>query len=345
MAAIFDRGPSISTTVSHVDSTYATRQLPLTYNHTVKVVDTLDSTYGRQASFLQDTMRITTADWLYSALDQITLDYQQPPWSRDGWSFTPVDLESLPSTLNFSTSSASKIYDDTSSSPVSLTNSTLVTSALRAQLQCEKVETENPPWFAENEVDLFPGDNSTEAKDIKDRLRRAGYILPHTIFNDSAHETSIFSRTSTIQCCSNETDPEGRAAVGYWSQMNTSSWWGSDETLGYSAWVDYGPDTWPPNFAVKWITGSTTTTNVTAYTNGAASDYKIMQFKKVPPMAFLSCKPVIERADASVVLAHGTGKVLDFQILSEPQVQLDPWAAHFRHANESNKKDTIATVR
>lgn len=345
MAAIFERGPGITTLSASVNSSHALRQSPLTYNHTLNFYYTLGSTYSGQAPFLQDTMRIMTSDWMYSALDQITLDSPQPAWSRDGWSFTPVDLESLPfvSHSNGFNDTASK--GSTGALSASVTNLTLTTSALRARLQCESVETKDPSWLEENEVDLFPRENSTEAKDARDRLRRAGYILPHTVFNGTAHETSIFSRTSTIQCCSNETDASGRAAVGYWSQMNASAWWGFDATLGFSAWTGYGPDVWPPNFAVKWIAGPTTTTNVTVYTDGAASNYKIMQFKEVPPMAFLSCKPVIETAHAKLVLAHGSGQVLDFEILDEPQEQLEPWAAHFRHVNESDTKDTIATVR
>ncbi|KAJ8110327.1 hypothetical protein OPT61_g6806 [Boeremia exigua] len=344
MAAMFERGPGIITTVAHVNSTYAARQSPLTYNHSTNFLYASGIAYSYQSQFLQDAMRVTTSDWLYSALDQITLDSQQPDWSRDGWSFTPVNLDSLPSIRNFSTSSPTSAQDDASSLPVVLVNSTLTTSALRARLQCEKVETETPSWFVKNEIDLFPRDNSTEAKDIRDRLRRAGYILPHTVFNGSEYETSVFSRTSAIQCCSNETDPEGRAAVGYWSQMNTSAWWASDPSMGASSWANFGPDAWPPNFAVKWIAGPTTTTNVTVYTNAAPSFYKIMQFKEVPPMAFLSCKPIIEKAEANIVLAHGTGQVLDFKILGELQAQTDPWAAHFRHANESDPMDTIATV-
>ncbi|KAF2998237.1 hypothetical protein E8E13_005769 [Curvularia kusanoi] len=303
--------------------------------------------YTGQATFLQDMMRITTSGWMYSALDQITLGTEQPDWSHDGWSFTPVDSQGLPSIRNYSTSASSQPWSNASSLLVSTANVTMTTSALRARLQCSKVETRNPSWFVINEIDLFSGfypKNSTVAKDTTDRLNRTGYVLPHTIFNDTAHETSVFSRTSAIQCCSNKTDPEGRAAVGYWSQMNTTAWWGFDASLGKSAWVDYGPAEWPPSFAIKWIVGPTTTSNVTVYTNGAPSDYKIMQFKEVPPMAFLDCKPVIEEADAQIVLSHGEGRILDYKVLGEPRALVDPWTAHFRHVNESNPKDSIATV-
>jgi hypothetical protein len=342
MAAIFERGPGIATTIAYANNAYIPRQTSITYNHTVNPFFGLEKFYPHHSLFLQDAMRITTSDWLYSALDQITLDSQQPAWSRDGWSFTRVDMTSLPSTRNFS---ASDTDENTGPSFVSLANSTLTTSALRARLQCDRVETENPTWFTTNEVDLFSNENNTEAREIKDRLNRTGYILPHTVFNNTEHETSVFSRTSTIQCCSNDTDPAGRAAVGYWSQMNTTAWWAQDVTLGLSGWVGYGPENWPPNFAVKWIVGPTTTSNVTAYTNGAASKYKIMQFTEIPPMAFLDCKPVIEKADAKVTLAHGTGQVLDFEILGDPQAQTEPWSAHFRHLNESDSTNQIATVR
>lgn len=345
MAAMFERSPGTVTTVSQMATTVAPRQMPLTYNHSVNPYFTLSSTYGTQASFLQDTMRIATSDWMYSALDQMTLDTQQPDWSQDGWTFTPVNIGELPSVRNYSTSATSRKDVEADSLLVSRVNVTLETSALRARLQCNKVDTENPSWFTNNEIDLFPGENSTEAKDAMMRLNRTGYVLPSIVFGNTSHETSVFSRTSSIQCCSNETDPNGRAAVGYWSQMNTTAWWGFEATLGSAAWVDMGPEAWPPNFAVKWIVGPTTISNITAYSDGALSKYKIMQFKEVPPMAFVDCKPVIEKAKARVILVHGTGQVLDYEILGEPQAQTDPWTAHFRHANESNNKDTIATVR
>jgi hypothetical protein len=346
MAAIFERGPGFTTTVAHVNSTLAARQTPITYNHTSNPYYSLgSSTYSYQSVFLQDIMRITTSDWMYSALDQMTLGTQQPDWSQDGWSFTPVGVHELPSVRNYSTSTTSQPQDNPSSFLSSTANMTLITSALLARLQCNKVNTENPAWFTTNEINFFPKENSTEAKDIRDRLNRTGYILPRTVFDSTKYETSIFSRTSTIQCCSNDTDPDGRAAVGYWSQMNTSAWWGFEASLGGSAWVDYGPEEWPPNFAVKWIVGNTAISNVTAYTNGAPSEYKIMQFKQVPPMAFLDCKPIIEQANAQVILAHGQRQILDFKILDEPRALVNPWTAHFRHVNESNPKDKIATVR
>ena len=62
-------------------------------------------------------------------------------------------------------------------------------------------------------------------------------------------------------------------------------------------------------------------------------------------MAFLDCKPIIEQANAQVVLAQGRDQILDFKILDEPRALVDPWTDHFRHANESNPKDAIATVR
>jgi hypothetical protein len=344
IAAIFERGPGSTTSVAHATSTYAIRQAPLFYNYSKSGFNNLHD-HGVQSPFLQDTMRIVTSDWLYSALDQISLDSEQPSWSRDGWSFTPVDMDSLPPVSNLSRSSASSAETDNRALLVSTANSTLTTSALRARLECGNVETRNPLWFTKNEVDLFSFENSTDATAVKDRLNRTGYILPSTIFENTTRQTSIYSRASKVICCSNETDITGRSAVGYWSQMNTTQWWKNDPSLGSSSWIKFGPDIWPPHFAVKWILGPTVTSNVTAYTNGAASHYKIMQFTDVPSMTFLDCKPVIEKAEAEIVVARTTGQVLSFNILNAPQPQIDPWSAHFNHLNESDKKSTVAQVR
>jgi hypothetical protein len=273
-------------------------------------------------------MKSTTSDWLYSALNQLTIHTEQPNWSKDGWSFIPIDLDTLPEvvlkkqqTRANSRSLGPLVY--------STVNVTLTTSAVRARLDCDKISTEIPSWFPKNEVDLFPEENSTAARDLYERLDRTGYILPHTIFDNTTHQTSIFSRLSTVICCSNDTDKAGRSAVGYWSQLNTSQWWDFFSIGGHSTWVGFGPDKWPPNFAVKWIVGQTVLSNVTAYSNGVPSYYKVMQFPEVPNMSFLTCKPIIEEAQAEVVVARSSGQVLSFNVISEPEEQSIAWAAHF----------------
>jgi hypothetical protein len=273
-------------------------------------------------------MKTTTSDWLYSALDQLTLHTEQPNWGKDGWSFNPIDLHTLPEVVL--KKQQTRADNRSPSSPVySTLNVTFTTSAVRARLDCSKLSTEDRPWFPKNEADLFPGENGTAARDLYERLNRTGYILPHSIFENTTHQTSIFSRLSTVICCSNETDNVGRSAVGYWSQLNTSQWWEYYPIGGHSTWVGFGPDKWPPNFAVKWIVGTTVLSNVTAYSNGVPSSYKVMQFRKVPNMSFLTCKPSIEEAQAEVVIARSSGQVFRFNLISEPQEQSIAWAAHF----------------
>jgi hypothetical protein len=46
---------------------------------------------------LKDTIGNFSANWMYTALVEGIFDGPQPSWSRDHWSFIPLDLSSVPS--------------------------------------------------------------------------------------------------------------------------------------------------------------------------------------------------------------------------------------------------------
>ncbi|CAO2656417.1 Nn.00g052200.m01.CDS01 [Neocucurbitaria sp. VM-36] len=335
MAAIFERNAGTFSTSTVIDRTQVIRVEPLHYNHTKITSD---------REFFQDTMKTVTSDWLYSALDQLTLQAEQPAWSRDGWSFSPVDLNMLPDSPTHKPSRASNKHNNDSQLLASAVNITLTTSALRGRLQCDIIPTEDSSWFTENEVDLFEKENSTGARDLRERLNRTGYILPQTVFNNTTYQTSIYSRKSTVVCCSNETDPAGRSAVGYWSHTNPDQWWNNDPDGGFSAWTGFGPQTWPPNFAIKWIAGTTVISNVTAYSNNVPSYYKVLQFREIPDMSFLNCKPVVEKSDAKITVARSSGQVLEYELSGEPEAQEDAWSAHFDPVDGNGKLNISQTA-
>jgi hypothetical protein len=91
--------------------------------------------------------------------------------------------------------------------------------------------------------------------------------------------------------------------------MNPDTRWESyvPDNPHTSEWAGYGPESWPPNLAVKWVTAPTTIFNYTTYLNTAPSHFKIMQSAKIPSMGFLNCKPIIEQTDAKVTIAHNSG--------------------------------------
>jgi hypothetical protein len=118
--------------------------------------------------------------------------------------------------------------------------------------------------------------------------------------------------------------------------MNPDTWWEpyvlwEHYDLYTPDWTGFGPKSWPPKFAVKWITGPTTISNFTAYMDTAPQSHKIMQFTEIPAMSFLDCKPTIEQTDTKVTIARNSGQVLAFDLIEEPEMQTDAWTAHFDH--------------
>jgi hypothetical protein len=333
MAAVFEREAGVFSNSTLASRDYSIRAKPLTYHH---------FSIDRDRVFFQTLMKNAGGSWLQSALDEITLQTEQPAWSREGWAFGPIELDVLPLAFSQEVRDAASKDSSTGKTLVSNANTTLTTSAMRAQLQCDTVSAANSSWFVKNEVDLFSWDNSTAAQTLHERLNRTGYILPRLVFGNTTYQTTTYSRLSTIICCSNETDDAGRSAVGYWSHLNPDQWWLTHNMASPAtreSYYGYGPKIWPPNFAAKWITGPTVNSNFTGYLNSDAYQYKIMQFTEMPEMTFLSCKPIIEQTNAKVTVAHSSGQVLDFELLGAPEPNHDAWAAHFDNVDENSDLD------
>ena len=319
MAAIFERDLGVVTQVVDIDQSYATRREPLTYAMSSAQTD---------ADVLQPTMLHSTSDWLYSALDQILLQTPPPAWTRDGWAFAPIALGSLPNMTIRANKGNTKPDKDEPTLLSSSANASFVTTALRARLQCESIPTTDPSWFPRNAVNDLNSSYPNTAR----RLNSTGYLLPKIIFNNTSYNTSISANQARVFCCHNETDDVGRSAVAYWSHTNPEQFFQPDIVSQQSyVWNGRGPSHWPGNFTIKWMVGPTVKSKMTIYTDSAPGDYNVMQFKEVPSMQFLNCKPVIEQSNAKITVARSSGEVLNYRLLDAPQPQNDAWTAHFQN--------------
>jgi hypothetical protein len=90
--------------------------------------------------YLDEAMLDTThADWIYTALDEITLKNAPPGWTNDEWVLSPVNMRLLPNiTVSQKTGFREKDVE-TTALVVSSANATVITSALRARLQCSTI--------------------------------------------------------------------------------------------------------------------------------------------------------------------------------------------------------------
>lgn len=80
-------------------------------------------------------------------------------------------------------------------------------------------------------------------------------------------------------------------------------------------------DSWTQNFTIKWIVGPVVT--VSMPDNG--EDMPILYFTEAPKMQIMDCKPLIEQANASIVVYRASGYVLDAKIVGKPLPVSEPW--------------------
>jgi hypothetical protein len=259
-----------------------------------------------------------STNWMYTATIQITLNGSQPPWSRDGWSFVPIELSSL---KNFSSvqNTGAGAHQGYLASPSPETNISLTTPAIRGRIECSPYETLNnlSSWL----TTVDPTNSSIWNLTASPTGVSEGYELgsppPWMTFESS--KTPILNNPSFLTCCGNETDQSARGvAVGYWSpnyKLN-ASW-----PFEYFPFVG---QQWPRNFTTKFIRGQAVTGFISKL------DFTShMIFTEVPSVQALNCMPIIETATANVTVDQATGLVKSFVILDKPTPASQAWADPF----------------
>ncbi|KAI5203569.1 hypothetical protein E4T39_04140 [Aureobasidium subglaciale] len=235
-----------------------------------------------QKSVLSSVFDASLQNWLYGATIEVTQLASTPPWSKDTWSFPPLNPEITREATSRANSTARNI--------------TLVTPALRGRLECVPVDipSEIPTWLGE--VDL-----KNKSK-WHDTLIPEGFDLAYYL-NDTASEGPGLR---DVVCCENIThDGVGNSVVGYWSDPLT----GQVSTT-----------------RIKWIYGQPLgTLPVDKY----GLDRLI--WSKPPRVTAIDCKPVIEVANASIVIDFETGVVQDYTILSPPQNATMAWLDYYSY--------------
>jgi hypothetical protein len=102
------------------------------------------------------------ADWLYTALDEITLENAPPMWTKDEWVFTPVSMTGLPNITTVSQESGNKdphpLPSGLGTSPA---NVTAITSALRSRVDCNNIQMPTSEWLDRAEDVLLNRINSS----------------------------------------------------------------------------------------------------------------------------------------------------------------------------------------
>ncbi|KAH7085695.1 hypothetical protein BKA63DRAFT_575008, partial [Paraphoma chrysanthemicola] len=278
----------------------------------------------RPFKFDETLIEVTQADWLFHALDEITLKTNPPKWTKDEWAFTPVRFDALPnSTVTQKT--GSKNEDEQKSALVtSPMNVSITTSALRGRLDCSISQVPLTNWLDRAE-DVYP-DRTHENLE--------GYVLPATLFDNKPYKTPVFTVPRRIACCTNGTSTGNQSVIAYWSSTASYTEPRPAEEVDLNGPLNLKvPQIWAPAFTIKWIRGPTSSTTISAQDNNSTlftsgvgfENATLLYFLEEPKMALLNCRPVIERANASIILARGTGEILGTEMLSEPQPAAEAW--------------------
>ncbi|KAL1632413.1 hypothetical protein SLS56_003655 [Neofusicoccum ribis] len=237
---------------------------------------------------------------MYTATIQLALNGTEPSWSRDGWSFVPIDLSVA--------ESRNAIQKVGSVSFTPSKNVSLLTPAIRARLECTPYPdlANTSDWLTTLDLSNHSIWNaSTRPQDVK-----TGYQLGTggQYSADFFVDTNVLGTATYLACCANGTSQpsQGRSAVGYWSKTDPFA-------AGYDI-------RWQNKITVKWIYGSLL--SGFRYVN---STYNVTLFTEVPAAQALHCRPVIETATADLTVDQRTGQVQSFRITDEPKSALEAW--------------------
>jgi hypothetical protein len=324
MAAIFERQ-----SVFHEQPTtefkgrmfsYALRQEPFHFN----------IGQATRPFYLSESLLHTTqADWLFTALDEITLRNAPPVWTKDEWIYTRVSMLQLPNTTTVSQDTSLKdIHSAKSGLGASPANVTVTTSALRSRLKCSNIPVPAGTGWLDRAEDVFSNRTSEPF---------TGWILPPVLFQDEEYRSPVFTVPRRMACCTNGTTSGGQSVVAFWSSSNPMTEQRPTPPVDPTGSENLRESIWTSNFTIKWIVGSTGSTVISGADPrpnnvqmgvGLANE-TLLYFTEQPQMSMMSCAPVIEHANASVTIARSTSQILQARLLTEPQSAPGAWDARW----------------
>ncbi|KAG9961899.1 hypothetical protein KCU61_g5130, partial [Aureobasidium melanogenum] len=242
-----------------------------------------------QNIILPTVYTIAVQSWLYSAVVEISQSASTPPWTKDAWSFLPLDLVDLSDVV-------SPISELNTWIPGKTRNITFQTTAVRARLQCEPLDYPN---------------NKTAWLERLD-FNSAGWNVTNRPHGLSHGYTLIGPANalgeSNFTCCANETSGvAGDAAIGYW--MN----------------YDWSSKSYRNHLSATWIVGRP----LNGTFKPAHQDYSLWIWPEEPKLFATNCTPILEQAEAQVTAEVETGTILTYDIITREQNASVAWSDNF----------------
>ncbi|KAK5046978.1 hypothetical protein LTR84_006920 [Exophiala bonariae] len=288
---------------------------------------------------LSDFYAHLSTNWLYSATLQLAYNGSEAPWSKDGWSFAPIDLSSIPESAMYKSTPSTKNSTSGVAADGPGVNVTLTTPAIRGTLDCTVAEaaTNLSAWLTEWDMtDRDRWNVSTNPTGLERGFEVNSEIElgPQAGFST----TPILAVKHTIVCCANRSGDVERdeSAIGYWSANY-------GEYRSYDFEDDSGP--YPRNLTIKWIRGNAARelyngneTYESDY-NSESGDLRHLIWSKAPTMSAMNCRPRIEQVNATVTVDMKTKQIWTYQTLGTPEVVDWPWSDVYLPHNYSEPGD------
>jgi hypothetical protein len=257
------------------------------------------------------TSGIPTSDWMMTAPIQLIFNTSAPPWSKDGWSFVPLDLSNA--------TDANIGMDQRCINDYSQLNMSFTTPAIRGRIECSTIDgLQNlTSWLRPMGVSPFADPSTVKPNGTTAFApgNQAMWIMtPGSTFVDCPGCTSILGMPSVVTCCVNKSSSvyPANSGIGYWS-ANVNP-------------ADSGPRNWQHNFTTKWIY------RPIALDRDAESD---IRFVDTPSISRLNCQPLVETASAEVSVDLFSGSIRDFHIKDTPKVAMNAFEDNFVIHNDS----------
>lgn len=343
MSALFDRGPGVVSQPVIFNRSIEIRDIPFVFQTEQAWYPGTTNDYT--ANVLAGLFTNLSTHWMYTATIELTLNGSQPAWSKDGWSFVPIEMTNLDSVDLPHDLDDSDLAVDGSQSNVSF-----ATPALRGRIECSQYPLESLTNLSRW---LTPKDLSNRtywnASTIPHGLQ-GGYqlgtqglysyspavIMPYGNFHNQSYCpgcTTVFVNPSGLKCCTNSSSDtwDGDVSIGYWSpQTNPASWTTRD---------------WHQNFTAKWFYGNAVTgikNNIGRAT--MIEDNIDMLFPSVPSLTMMNCRPLVESADADITVNPHNGEILAFNITSTPKKLPEAFSDNFLPHNKTHFSRETAMV-
>lgn len=334
MSALFDRGTANIIQPVTLERQLELREIPFVFKTAQSLYPQNYNDYT--ANILADLYKNISSYWMYTATIQLALNGSEPAWSKDGWSFVPLDLDSI--TTNESLSNLGASQADILGA-ASQTNVTFDTPAIRGRVECSQPSFQALTNFS-NWLTITDLTNHTvwNKSTIPNGLQGGyqlgsawnnggspGIMTPLTAsqnWTECPGCTSVFVNPSSIICCSNGTSdsPDGSVAIGYWSPNSDLTSW--------------TPRHWQSNFTAKWFYGDAYSDIKPNADQPSYSDIGLL-FPTPPSVSMLNCMPVVETAHARVTVNPANGEIQSFNITNEPKIASEAFSDNYLPHNGS----------